>query len=49
MALMNLGLAHYYLGDYQKAIRVWEELLRIEPQNDQAKNNIKAAKAALGR
>lgn len=47
ITLMNLGLAHYYLGEYSKAIDAWQYLLNIDPQNEQAKNNIKAVKRLL--
>ena len=46
-ALMNLGLAYYYEAKYQRATKQWEKILKIEPGNEQAKNNIKAARAKL--
>lgn len=44
ITLMNLGLAHYYLGEYVKAIDMWQLVLNVDPQHEQARNNIRAAK-----
>ena len=46
-AWMNLGIAYYKVGEYRKAIETWQRLLQIDPGNEQAKNNILAARRML--
>ncbi len=40
---LNLGLAYYYAGDYQKSIEATQEALQINPDYAQAYNNLGAA------
>ncbi|MBA7576572.1 hypothetical protein ES708_18413 [subsurface metagenome] len=47
IALMNLGLAHYYLMEYAKAVQAWERLLAIDPENEQARRNVEAVRRYL--
>lgn len=39
-ALIRLAGAYRSMGDIQKAINTWQELLRIDPQNDKAHYNL---------
>lgn len=45
--LLDDALAVYRTGDYEKAIRTWEEALKIDPENLEAKFNIDIAKEKL--
>jgi tetratricopeptide (TPR) repeat protein len=45
--LLDDALAVYRTGDYEKAIRKWEEALKIDPENLEAKFNIDIAKERL--
>ena len=41
------GVGFYMQGEYQKAIDIWEEVLRLDPTYTKAKDNIVKAKARL--
>jgi tetratricopeptide (TPR) repeat protein len=40
---INKGLSYYNLGNYEEAINVWKEILKINPQSAIAYNNIGSA------
>ena len=44
---INLGQSYYRLGRFQDAINVWEEVLKREPNNKNAKQYIELAKRRL--
>jgi hypothetical protein len=44
---INLGQSYYRLSRYKEAIAAWEEVLRIEPANANAKQYIELAKRKL--
>ncbi len=35
------GVAYEFLGDRQRALECWERTLELDPENKQAKDNIK--------
>jgi tetratricopeptide (TPR) repeat protein len=39
--LIDLGKTHTMLGDYEKAIPVFERVLEMDPSNDEAQKNLK--------
>jgi tetratricopeptide (TPR) repeat protein len=43
------GLQSYYNGDYQNAIRMWEQVLSLDPGNVKARNNIRTCSLMLKR
>ncbi len=43
----NLGNTHYWMGDYQKAITSYENSLRINPDDMDAKYNLELARRML--
>ncbi|MBN1897513.1 MAG: tetratricopeptide repeat protein [Spirochaetes bacterium] len=43
------GLKHYNKGNLREAVRMWEQVLRIDPDNVKAKNNIRTCKIILDR
>lgn len=45
--LLDDALAIYRTGDYEKAVRKWEEVLKTDPENLEAKFNIDIAKEKL--
>ncbi len=45
--LLDDALAVYRSGDYEKAVRKWEEVLKMDPENLEAKFNIDIAKEKL--
>jgi len=47
-ALYNRGLAYATKGDLDKALADWEEVLRINPNNTDAKRNIERARQERG-
>ncbi|MEW5806745.1 MAG: tetratricopeptide repeat protein [Acidobacteriota bacterium] len=44
IALNNLALCEYNLGNVQKAIEFWERSLRIDPQQQEIRRNLKGIK-----
>lgn len=44
--LYNKGNAHAKLGDYENAIEAYQQALKVRPDNDDAKHNLKLVKAA---
>jgi len=44
--LYNKGNAHAKLGDYEKAIETYEQALKVNPNNEDAKHNLKLVKDA---
>ncbi|GEM_PF-3977744 len=45
--LYNKGVACFEKGDYESACKYWDEVLKINPDDEQAKKNIEIAKAKL--
>jgi tetratricopeptide (TPR) repeat protein len=43
-ALNNRGIAYYNVGDLDRAIADWEEVLRINPNHANAKQYIETAR-----
>ena len=43
------GLQFYSSGDYQNAIKMWEQVLALDPDNGKAKNNIRTCSIMLKR
>ncbi|MDD5066312.1 MAG: tetratricopeptide repeat protein [bacterium] len=43
------GLKYYNSGDLKNAIRMWEQVLKLEPDNIKAKNNIRTCTIILNR
>ncbi|KPJ48792.1 hypothetical protein AMJ40_06870 [candidate division TA06 bacterium DG_26] len=41
------GIEHFTRGEYEEAIRVWEEVLELDPENENAVRNIEEAKLRL--
>jgi cytochrome c-type biogenesis protein CcmH/NrfG len=41
------GIEHFTNGEYEEAIEVWEEVLRLDPQNENAVRNIEEARLRL--
>ena len=42
------GIAYYVNGKLDKAISEWEQVLRIDPDNIQARNNLEKCKRKMG-
>ena len=49
MPYINLGAIYAMRGDFIQAINKWEKVLKIEPDNQKAKQNIQKAKLLLNR
>ena len=43
------GIEHFTRGEYREAIDVWEEVLRLDPENENAVRNIEEARLRLKR
>jgi tetratricopeptide (TPR) repeat protein len=43
------GIEHFTRGEYKEAIEVWEEVLRLDPENENAVRNIEEARLRLKR
>ena len=43
------GIEHFTRGEYREAIEVWEEVLRLDPENENAVRNIEEARLRLKR
>lgn len=44
---IELGLSHFISGDYQSAISIWNEILKLEPDNKIALDYISQAKSKM--
>ena len=45
--LRDLGIRLYADGEYPKALRAWQQLLRLDPNNPDARKNLQRTKAKL--
>jgi tetratricopeptide (TPR) repeat protein len=48
-AYYTRGLAYYAKGNYDRAIADWEEVLRVDPNDSDARKNIELARQQRGR
>jgi len=48
-ALMTRGVAYYYKGNYDKAIADWENVLKIDSNNVDAKENLKIIRQKMSK
>lgn len=44
-----IGLQYYNGNDYKNAIKMWEQVLEIDPDNTKARNNIRTCNIILSR
>ncbi|MDF1663985.1 MAG: tetratricopeptide repeat protein [Planctomycetota bacterium] len=44
--LLSLGRADFELGEYQEAIKVYRYILKLQPENDEARTGLSAARMA---
>ena len=45
--LRELGIRQYAAGEYQQALRTWQQLLKLDPANAEAKRNLQRTQAKL--
>ncbi len=48
-SLLDDGIKKYKEGDYEGALKIWNELLKIDPDNEKAKKYIGRAEYRLER